>query len=144
MFNMWVDGSVRGGNPGFGGIGVLVKHDGVPCARFSKIIGDDMTNNEAEYKALIIAIEYIKRANAGKEKCIITIDSDLVFGHVIKGWNCNFDHLRILRDRVKTLIKELPFTLELCCVDRFDNELANELAQAITEKEKMVRRGNAL
>lgn len=144
MFEVWADGSVRGGNPGLGGIGIIVKHNDTPKhvhTKFARIIGDDRTNNEVEYEALIAAIEYLKKVNTDNEKCMITIDSQLVYGHVILGWKCNFNHLRVLRERVWWLVGEAPFEIEIKCVSRWDNEIANELAQAVTEEEKLARRG---
>lgn len=141
MFDVFADGSVRNGNPGLGGIGVFVKHDGASNVSFTKIIGENKTNNEAEYEAVIAAIEYLKEINVNKEKCIITVDSLLIHGHVVRNWKCNFEHLRILRDRIWGLLKEIPFEVELKWVKRWDNEIANELAQAATEKENLARRG---
>lgn len=139
MFKVWADGSVRGGNPGLGGIGIIVKHDNIPkyaSVEFARIIGGNKTSNEVEYEALIAAIEYLKEINTGKEKCIITTDSRLVHGHVTQGWKCNFDHLRVLRERVWVLLEEVPFEVEIKWVSRWDNEIANGIAQAITAEEK--------
>ncbi len=140
MYTAWTDGSVRSGNPGIAGIAVYVEHDGVCVHRGAKLLPNDSTSNEAEYKAIIAAIKYLKSVNIDNDSCIVITDSQLVYGHVIKNWNCNFAHLRVLRDEIRGLLKELPFKLELRAVSRTHTEKANVLAQAITDKEKKGRK----
>jgi len=141
MFEVWVDGSVRNGNPGFGGVGVYVEHDGIEVWRYSSLWGEDVSNNQIEYAAMIYALEYLQGINTTNEPCKIYTDSALVHGHVVKRWKCNFEHLRILRNEVIMLIRTASFKVEIVWNGRLSNEIANELAQAVTEKEKLARRG---
>lgn len=145
MYEVFVDGSVRCGNPGLAGIAVYVRHGGKCVYKCSWILPLPATSNEAEYEAVLMGLTYLEKSNEyfilSKEKCVIITDSQLVYGHVIKNWKCNFPHLRLLRDEVKKKLNELPFKVDIRQMDREDNEVANELAQAITEQEK-VRRGN--
>jgi ribonuclease HI len=145
MYEIFVDGSVRCGNPGLAGIAMFVRRNGKCVYKYSWLLPRDATSNEAEYEAVIAALTYLKTSNEvykmGREKCVIVTDSQLVYGHVIRNWKCNFPHLRILRDEVKNRLRELPFNVDIRQMAREENEIANELAQAITEKEKE-RRGN--
>lgn len=141
MFEAWVDGSVRGGNPGFGGIGVYIERNGVEIYRYSSLCGQDVTNNVVEYAAMISALGVLKTVNILYEDCIIHTDSALVHGQLVKNWKCNFTHLRILRDDAKRILASVPFKIEILWSNRLTNEIANELAQAVTEEEKLVRRG---
>ena len=140
MYEIFVDGSVRGGNPGIAGIAMYVKHNGKCVYQYSWLLPRDATSNEAEYEAVIAALTYLKTSNEvykmSKEKCVIVTDSQLVYGHVVKNWKCNFAHLRILRDEVTQRLADLPFTVTIRQMAREENEIANELAQAITQKEK--------
>ncbi len=142
MYTAWTDGSVRSGNPGIAGIAVYVEHDGVCVHKNAELLPQDSTSNEAEYKAVIAAITYLKSVNISNDSCIIVTDSQLVYGHVIKNWKCNFAHLRVLRDEIRGLLREIPFKLELRAVSRTHTEKANTLAQAITDKEKKDRGRN--
>ncbi len=142
MYTAWTDGSVRSGNPGIAGIAVYVEHDGVCVHKNAELLPQDSTSNEAEYKAVIAAITYLKSVNTSNDSCIIVTDSQLVYGHVIKNWKCNFAHLRVLRDEIRGLLREIPFKLELRAVSRTHTEKANTLAQAITDKEKKDRGRN--
>jgi ribonuclease HI len=63
---IFIDGGSRG-NPGPAGIGVVFCNEKGQCfKKYSEYLGDNMTNNEAEYQALIFALRKFK-ALFGKE-----------------------------------------------------------------------------
>uniref|UniRef100_A0A6M3KVM3 Putative ribonuclease H n=1 Tax=viral metagenome TaxID=1070528 RepID=A0A6M3KVM3_9ZZZZ len=140
MYEVWVDGSVRDGNPGFGGIGIYAEHDGVEVWRYSSLWGQNVTNNQVEYAAMIDALGYLEDVNTENEDCKIHTDSALVHGQLVKNWKCNFTHLRLLRNDAKHILNSVPFKIEILWSNRLTNEIANELAQAITAEE-LERRG---
>ncbi len=64
---VYTDGASRG-NPGMAALGVIICNDkGEPFKRYSEFLGDKMTNNEAEYHALIFALKKVIQL-IGKEK----------------------------------------------------------------------------
>ncbi len=136
MYEAWADGSVRDGNPGIAGFALYVEHDGKPIYKNALLLPLRGTNNEAEYEAVLAAIQYLRVINTEKEECVIYTDSQLVHGQIAQNWKCNFDHLRKRRDVAKRLINDLPYPITLKWVRRFKNEVANELAQSITQVEK--------
>ena len=69
------DGGARG-NPGPGAIGVLIRRDEEILTRYSAKIGNFVTNNIAEYEALIKALEIASRFTSDEVTCIL--DSELV------------------------------------------------------------------
>lgn len=69
------DGGSRG-NPGLGAIGVLVRKDGEILTRYSRKIGKFVTNNVAEYEALIKALELASSYTDKELTCFL--DSELV------------------------------------------------------------------
>lgn len=74
---LYTDGGARG-NPGPAGAGVVIQHGGRTIAELKKFLGDNRTNNWAEYEALILALtEAKKRGLAGKE-IEIRMDSELI------------------------------------------------------------------
>lgn len=106
---VYTDGGSRG-NPGPAGVGVVVADEyGKPIKKYSKDIGV-RTNNEAEYEAVILALQKIKHL-FGKQKTRdlsveIRMDSELVarqlgakykiqeeklFPLFIKIWNLKMD-----------------------------------------------------
>lgn len=80
-FVIYTDGGSRG-NPGPAAIGVVIKNEeGTIIKSYGETLGK-ATNNEAEYRAVISALEKL-RAMIGKEKCKKTVvdvfmDSELV------------------------------------------------------------------
>ncbi len=69
------DGGARG-NPGPGAIGVIVREDEKILTRYSAKIGKFVTNNIAEYEALIKALELASKFTKNDLTCIL--DSELV------------------------------------------------------------------
>ena len=69
------DGGARG-NPGPGAIGVIVRKDGEILTKYSKKIGNFVTNNIAEYEGLIKALELALNYTQDELTCIL--DSELV------------------------------------------------------------------
>lgn len=71
------DGGARG-NPGPGAIGVLVRKDGQILTKYGSFIGKQVTNNIAEYEALIKALELASKhvGEDGEVTCVM--DSELV------------------------------------------------------------------
>ena len=72
---VYTDGGSRG-NPGPSAIGVLILNDkNEIIKKYSQYLGDNFTNNEAEYQAVIVALKKIK-ALFGKNK-IKNLDIEL-------------------------------------------------------------------
>ncbi|MBT96703.1 ribonuclease H [Candidatus Pacearchaeota archaeon] len=69
------DGGARG-NPGPGAIGVIVRQDGEILTKYSSKIGDNVTNNIAEYEGLIKALELASEITTDEVTCLL--DSELV------------------------------------------------------------------
>ena len=69
------DGGSRG-NPGPGAIGVIVRKEGEILTKYSSKIGKFVTNNIAEYEALIKALELASKCTKGEITCCL--DSELV------------------------------------------------------------------
>ena len=69
------DGGSRG-NPGPGAIGILIRDEGKILTKFSEFIGDMVTNNEAEYTALIKVLKMASEITDGEITCVM--DSELV------------------------------------------------------------------
>jgi ribonuclease HI len=69
------DGGSRG-NPGPGAIGVVIRKDGEILIKHSMLIGKFVTNNVAEYEALIKALELASKCTKGEITCCL--DSELV------------------------------------------------------------------
>lgn len=93
------DGGSRG-NPGPGAIGVLVRENDAILIKSSKFIGEMTTNNEAEYEALILALELA--SSIGDEVTCI-LDSELVVKQLLGEYRVKNSRLMPLFLKVQKL-----------------------------------------
>ncbi|HZQ17628.1 MAG TPA: ribonuclease HI family protein [Terriglobales bacterium] len=124
------DGGARG-NPGPAGYGVVV-HDsrGNKVAALSQYLGRQ-TNNFAEYRALIAALEYAVKH--GPKALKVISDSELLVRQIKGIYKVKEPTLRDLHARAKELISQLDW-FEVEHVLRGDNREADELANAAMDK----------
>jgi len=101
---IYTDGGSRG-NPGPAAIGVIFCNEkGQPIKNYSEYLGDNFTNNEAEYKAVIFALKKFK-ASFGKKlaknsEIEIKSDSELL----VKQLNSQY---KILDSKIQSLFLEI-------------------------------------
>ena len=74
------DGGARG-NPGPGAFGVIVRKDGEILTRQSGFVGENVTNNVAEYEGLINALKLASTYTGNEVTCIL--DSELVVNQLL-------------------------------------------------------------
>jgi ribonuclease HI len=120
---LYVDGGARG-NPGPSGIGVVLSDaQGNELARANDYIGE-ATNNQAEYKALLLGLE---RARAlGARSLEIVNDSQLVARQLSGEYRVKNADLRPLHAKALTALSEFE-RWSIRSVPRAQNELADEL-----------------
>jgi ribonuclease HI len=123
-FLLKTDGAARP-NPGPASVGIEIKSlDG----RFAKEISRDIghaTNNQAEYKALIIGLEEL--VELGAIHVDIEMDSQLVVRQVNGQYRAKNEELKPLFSRVVSLLKKFTsYTLEH--IPRDKNKVADGLA----------------
>jgi ribonuclease HI len=133
VLNVYIDGSCRGNgsDDAIGGIGIVIDKVGIPMARIAIRLQNAVTNNEAEYLALIWALKFL--SNKKDYKINIYSDSQLVVNQYYGMWEVKSAKLWGLYDEVKTLAYEFR-DLTLMWVRRENNKEANDLAQNITEQ----------
>ena len=82
---IYIDGACQP-NPGAGGIGIYVKGDGIEES-FSLPLNGTVTNNIAEYQALIFSLKLINKKYLKSDEIFIFSDSNLVCMHFNEQWN---------------------------------------------------------
>lgn len=120
------DGVSRG-NPGLAAIGVTIKDErGTTIARISRRIGST-TNNQAEYGAIIAALEEAMRL--GTRQIVLNSDSELVVKQIRGEYRVKKATLKPLYQRVKQLQSSLEsFTINH--IPRGQNVEADKLANS--------------
>jgi len=98
--NIYSDGGSRG-NPGLAAAGfVVLSENGQVVKSSSRFLGL-RTNNQAEYEALISALEFV--ASVGVEEVICHLDSEVVTKHLTGEYNVKNAELRRLWNKVRIL-----------------------------------------
>ena len=123
IHQIFCDGASRS-NPGDASIGVSISLDGKEIHTISRKIGI-ATNNEAEYQALIDALNYCIE-NSIKEVEVF-LDSNLVVEQVNKNFKVKAGNLKVLNSQVENMIKEFEY-IEFKHVYREENKRADQLA----------------
>ena len=125
------DGAARG-NPGPAAAGaVLTADDGTIVAEVSRYLGE-MTNNQAEYRALILAVEEALRQGAS-ELCIYA-DSELMVRQIKGEYRVKHEDLKpLFRDVMQALKRIGKFAIHH--VPRERNKAADKLANLALDAE---------
>lgn len=128
------DGGSRG-NPGPAGIGVVVSAaDGTPLVTLGRFIGR-ATNNVAEYRALITALEEAKKLNA--VNIVVRGDSELIIKQMRGEYRVKNPDMKILYEQANDLLRQFSrFSIEHNL--RHKNELADKLANLAMDRRQDV------
>ena len=136
---IYTDGGSRG-NPGPSAVGVVFCNEKNQCFKnYSEYLGDNLTNNEAEYRAIILALKKFKaifgKKIAKNSAVEIKSDSELLIKQ-LKG------EYKILDSKIQSLFinvwnlridfKNIKFTL----ISREKNELADQLVNEALDNAK--------
>jgi len=106
------DGGSRG-NPGPGYGSYALQFGDEPPQVVHLEFGQEMTNNEAEYEALIRALEDLRgrltAMGANPQQCEVTVrgDSRLVINQVTGAWKARDPRMLQYRNRVRELLRSL-------------------------------------
>ena len=123
-YTLFFDGASRG-NPGISSSGVVLYKNNKEIWTHSYYIGDNYTNNQAEYIALLIGLRYLK--NNDIDKCLIKGDSKLVIKQMKGEWKCNAINILWLNEQcLKISKKGYEYEHVLRDLNKRADALANE------------------
>lgn len=94
------DGGARG-NPGPGAIGIIIRKEGQILEKYSGFIGENVTNNTAEYEALIKSLELASKYTKEEVTCIL--DSELIVRQLLGEYKVRHPELLKLFLKVQKL-----------------------------------------
>jgi ribonuclease HI len=121
---LFFDGSLCGKG---GGVGILLISPKGEIFEFAIPIRPNVTNNQAEYEALLRGLQYLKEAKAISVE--IYGDLELVIKQLNGQYECRNDILRNYYEECKEILKSFQLVI-LQHIPREHNEEANRLAQS--------------
>lgn len=137
------DGGARG-NPGPGAVAAIVRREGEIQTKSSKFIGEEVTNNIAEYEGLILALELASTVTKDEITCFL--DSELVVKQLLGEYKVRNHNIMPLFLKVQKLQENFK-KIKYAHVSRTDNfqiivdELLNdELDNQGYKKNRFIRR----
>ena len=135
-FRAWIDGAARG-NPGPAGAGVFVEPEhGRPALEFYEPLGAT-TNNVAEYRALLLALE--RAEEAGADDVDIRSDSRLLVEQLRGNFKIRAEHLKpLLAEAVLRAKRFRKFAITH--IPRENNTRADRLANLGADASEKSRR----
>ena len=134
------DGGSRG-NPGPAAIGIVFSYEKGDVFHNHKECIGVATNNEAEYRAIIKALEILSKSkwltenNSAEHKVVCRLDSQLVVEQLNGNYKIKQEHIRRFVDYIFDITKEFKIDLSFVHVPREENKLADKLVnEALDEK----------
>lgn len=130
MIEVWIDGCCYPVNPeGTACAGYIIKKKGLTIAKGSRIIGKGkgMTNNVAEYQALLTVLDEIKKRHLATEEIIIKSDSQLLVNQMNGNWKVKSNLIYPLYREAKKQVAN--YNLKIKWIPREQNEEADEMSR---------------
>jgi ribonuclease HI len=129
-WHIYIDGA-SSGNPGESGAGIVVfDNNGNELFRDSIYLGQ-MTNNMAEYEALVFALQKAKKSLI--EKVSVYTDSLLVTNQIHGKYKVKNTKLRKYVEETKNIIRNFN-SFALKYIPREENKIADKLAKDAVNK----------
>jgi len=122
--SIYTDGGARG-NPGKAAAAFVAFIDGKLIKKGTKFLGVK-TNNEAEYEAVILALEWLTEAE-GETEILFNLDSELVARQITGEYKVKSLHLKDLLTQVQNLLSKKDFKYSFKNIARAKNALADAL-----------------
>lgn len=122
---IYTDGGARG-NPGPAGAGVVIVEGGKNIAAFGTYLGDHLTNNWAEYEALILAITDAKRLGLTDRHIEIRMDSELIVKQMQGLYKVKDPGLKIQHAKVREILLDFQH-ISFTHIPREENSEADKL-----------------
>jgi ribonuclease HI len=134
MIEVWTDGLCEPVNPGgICCIGYVIKRQGRTIDKGSEVIGrgKDMTNNVAEYSALVRALERIRELGLEQEKVVVRSDSSLLVNQMRGVWKVKKPRIKPLYEKATGLARGIDVAFQW--IPREENREADQLTRAAYE-----------
>jgi ribonuclease HI len=130
VLTIFTDGASRG-NPGEAAYAYVIRQDDVDILEEAGYLGR-ITNNQAEYTALVKALEHALELGADNE-ITVNSDSELMVKQMRGEYKVKNAELRPLYDQASDLVDRFTSTVTFCHVRREKNKRADALCNEILD-----------
>lgn len=128
IIKLYFDGASKD-NPGQSGSGYALFKDGKRLLQGYRYLGDNLTNNQAEWLSLIDGLKALNELGIENSyKLHIRGDSKLIVNQLTRKWRIKKDHLKPYRREAIKLLEGTPWTISW--VPRESNTIADALSKA--------------
>lgn len=138
--SIYSDGGARG-NPGPAGIGVVFCDDSGKIIHKHKEYIGEATNNQAEYKALIRALEILQKSSWHKNngngsyiKCYL--DSKLVVEQLCGNYKVKNSGIKVFVEQIADLLANINKRIEFIHIPRENNIEADKLVNMALDEQR--------
>jgi len=137
-FVLYTDGGARG-NPGPAAAGMVIyDSEGNLVEKFSSFLGDNLTNNQAEYQAVILGLGRIQKIITDPKELLeivveVRMDSELIVEQIKGSYRVKNPGLKPLFAKLWTLISEFK-EVNFRHVPRANNKEADKLVNLELDK----------
>jgi len=139
-FKMNFDGCSRG-NPGLSGAGAVIYHDDDEIWSGSFFVGEQSTNNQAEYTGLILGLQQALQLKI--KNLLVRGDSQLVISQMEGKYKCSSPNIIQLYERAKILESKFDI-IYYQHVYRKDNKRADYLSNTTVDEYLLSKSINCL
>lgn len=136
ILRIFTDGGSRG-NPGNAATGVVIfkvsNETSFEETKSSEVVYENSnfigvaTNNEAEYKALINALEWLSKNLLGVEKVEVYLDSKLVVEQINKNWKIKDSRMSKFANDIWKILESIEVDVKFSHIRREKNSEADAL-----------------
>jgi len=134
VLKIYTDGGARG-NPGPAAAAFVVIDNEKVIHKDSKFLGKK-TNNEAEYEALLMALEWlnVNKSSIGDLELCFYLDSELIVRQLKGLYKVKSRNLKPLASKALLLTSKIGNKVEFISVRRENNKLADSLVNKQLDK----------
>ena len=131
---IYTDGGSRG-NPGKAAIGVVVLEEGGSVLqKFGEYLGDGLTNNEAEYRAVLAAFKKLHELIHPAETAVeVRSDSELLVNQMSGRYKIKNENIRSFVVSINRLTEDFAKVMYIA-IPREQNKEADKLVNAALDK----------
>lgn len=130
MLKVYTDASTKG-NPGRSGIGIVIVGQDLH-QQITKSVEEPLTNHQAEFQAVIFALEWLKEHHYQNELILFHSDSKVVVQTMMKQFTKNTDFLPFYQE-IEQLLQNFEL-IEFKWIPESQNKGADNLARQALRK----------